>query len=126
MTDTDDELVKLAAVRRVATRAGAIRFNRAIGQIIGADAAKDNTIERSATLTKLLSLYSRMRAAKLYGQEEQYKRAAFEMADAIDNYAKKSPGGADRIRKVVEKLSFADEEEQRRKALAKKNSTTEK
>ncbi len=118
MTDSD-EFLKLAAVRRVATRAGALKFNRAIGQIIGADSAQDNSIERSATLTRLLSLYNRMRAAKLYGQEDQFKRASAEMADAIDKYSQKSPGGADRIRKVVEKLSFADEEAQRREAQKK-------
>ncbi len=121
------EIVELAgpgALRRVATRAGALRFNKAIGQIIGSDAAQDSSIERSATLTKLLSLYSRMRAAKLYGQEDQFKRAASEMADAIDDYAKKAPGGADRIRNIVKKLSFADEEAQRREALKKKTSTS--
>lgn len=121
---SNDEIIRLAAVRRVKTRAGALRFNKAIGQIIGADSAKDPSIERAATLQKLLSLYSRMRAAKLYGQEEDFKRAQAEMADAIQNYSKKSPGGADRLRKVVEKLSFADEEARRREALAKRNKSS--
>lgn len=116
-----EDIVKLAAVRRVATRAGALKFNKAIGQIIGSESATDTSAERSATLTRLLSLYNRMRAAKLYGQEDQFKRASAEMADAIDNYSKKSPEGADRIREIVKKLSFADEEALRRKAISKKS-----
>lgn len=120
MSDDVLRLARLGAVRRVATRAGALRFNKAIGQIIGADAAQDSSIERSATLTRLLTLYNRMRAAKLYGQEDQFKRASAEMADAIDNYAKKAPGGADRIRDIVAKLSFSDELAERRKAISSK------
>ena len=116
-----DEIVKLAALRRVATRAGALRFNKAVGQIIGQDVANDNTINRSITLQRLLSLYNRMRAAKLYGQDAEFKAASAEMADAIENYGKKSPSGAKRLRDVVEKLSFADEENARRDALKKKN-----
>lgn len=119
----DDQILRLAALRRVATRAGALRFNKAVGQIIGADAAQDSSIERSATLTRLLSLYNRMRAAKLYGQDAQFKAAAAEMADAVDNYSKKSPSGADRIRDIVEKLSFAEEEAVRKKAIDAKNKT---
>lgn len=121
MTDEVLNLAAISAVRRVATRAGALKFNKAIGQIIGSESATDNSAERSATLQRLLSLYNRMRAAKLYGQEDQFKRASAEMADAIDDYSKKSPGGADKIRSVVEKLSFADEESQRRQAIAAKS-----
>ena len=116
-----DEIVRLAALRRVATKAGALRFNKAVGQIIGRDVANDNTINRSITLQRLLSLYNRMRAAKLYGQDEEFKRASAEMADAIENYSKKSPNGAKRLRDVVEKLSFAEEEAARREAIEKRN-----
>lgn len=122
----DEDILRLAALRRVATRAGAVRFNTAIGQIIGGDAARDNTIQRSATLTRLLSLYSRMRAAKLYGQEDQFNQASADMADAILKYSQKSPGGADRIRSVVEKLSFSDEENARKKAIEAKNKASSK
>jgi hypothetical protein len=118
---SNEDFVRLAAVRRVATRAGAVRFNAAIGSIIGADVSNDTTIERSATLTRLLSLYNQMRAAKLYGQVDQFKAASAAMADAIDKYSQKSPGGADKIREVVKKLTFSDEENQRKKALEAKN-----
>lgn len=121
---SDDKIIKLAAQRRVATRAGALRFNKSIGAIIGADVAKDNKIDRSATLQRLLSLYNRMRAAKLYGQEEDFKKASAEMADAIDSYSQRAPGGADKIRDIVKKLTFSDEEAKRRKAIDAKNKKT--
>ena len=121
---SDDQIVKLAALRRVATRAGALKFNAAIGSIIGSDIKSTNTAERSATLTRLLSLYNQMRAAKLYGQEDKFKAASAAMADAITKYGQKSPGGADRIRDIVKKLSFADEEAQRVKAVQKKAANT--
>jgi hypothetical protein len=117
------EILRLAAVRRVATRAGALRFNAAIGSIIGSDVANTTTAQRSATLQRLLSLYNQMRAAKLYGQEDQFKAASAAMADAITKYAQQSPGGADKIRDVVKKLSFADEEAQRKKALQKRDAS---
>lgn len=117
---TDDTVLRLAAVRRVKTKAGALRFNKAIGQIIGQDAARDNSIERRSTLTKLLSIYNRMRAAKLYGQEEEFKRASAEMADAVDNYGKKSPQGAKRIRDVVAKLTFEEEAKKREDAVKRR------
>ena len=108
MTDNTLELARAGAVRRVATRAGSLKFNKQIGQVIGADAAKDNTIDRSATLTKLLSIYNRMRAAKMYGLEDQFQQAEADMRDAIHNYSLQSPAGADRIRNIVQKLSFDD------------------
>lgn len=113
-------LSKASAVRRVATKAGALKFNKAIGQIIGQDASKDSSISRSATLTRLLSLYNQMRAAKLYGQDAKFERAKMEMADAIASYSKKSPNGAKRIRDVVDKLTFAEEEKARAKAAEKR------
>lgn len=114
-------VLRLAAVRRVATRAGALRFNKAIGQIIGQDSARDSTINRSITLTRLLSIYNRMRAAKLYGQEADFKRAQSDMADAIQDYSKKSPQGAKRIRDVVEKLTFEEEQKRREEALKRRS-----
>lgn len=117
---TEESTLALSAVRRVKTKAGALRFNKAIGQIIGQDAARDSSIERSATLTKMLSLYNRMRAAKLYGQENDFKRASAEMADAIENYGKKSPQGAKRIREVVAKLTFEEEAKRREDAVKRK------
>lgn len=117
------EILQLAAVRRVATRAGALRFNRAIGQIISSDSATNSDTDRSATLTRLLSLYNRMRAAKLYGQDDAFKAASAEMADAIDKYSQRSPRGADRIRDVVAKLTFSEEEAARRAAMSAKQKT---
>ncbi len=111
-----DTTLELSAVRRVATRAGALRFNKAVGQIIGSEASDDSTAERSATLTKLLSIYNRMRAAKMYGQEDAFKRASAEMADAIGDYSKKHPGGADRLRNVVKSLTFNEEAKEQIKA----------
>ena len=118
---TDEQILRLAALRRVKTAAGAMRFNAAIGQIIGGDASQDSSINRSATLQRLLSLYNQMRAAKLYGQEDKFMRAKHEMNDAVTKYSQKSPGGADRIRDIVAKLSFADEEAERKKAIEAKN-----
>jgi hypothetical protein len=118
---SDDQILKLAALRRVATRAGALRFNAAIGTIIGSDTEHDTSAERSATLQRLLSLYNQMRAAKLYGQEDKFKAAQAAMNDAISKLSQKSPGAADKIRDVVKKLSFADEEAQRKAALEAKN-----
>ena len=119
MTDNDEQHVKLAALRRVRTAAGALKFNRAIGQVINEDVKDDSSISRSVTLTRLLSIYNRMRAAKLYGQEADFRVASRDMAEAINDYAQKAPGGAKRLRDIVEKLSFADEEARRRSAIAK-------
>jgi hypothetical protein len=116
-----EDILKLAALRRVATRAGAVRFNAAIGTVIGQETQASTSAERSATLQRLLSLYNQMRAAKLYGQEDKFKAAQSAMADAINNYSKRSPGGADKIRDIVKKLSFADEEAQRKEAISAKN-----
>lgn len=110
------DVLKLSAVRRVATRAGALRFNKAVGQIIGSEGADESTAERSATLTRILSLYNRMRAAKMYGQDDAFNRASAEMADAVDNYSKKHPGGADRLRGVINKLTFNEESKEFAKA----------
>lgn len=126
MTDDIIELARASSLRRVATRAGALKFNKQIGQIIGGDAARDPSIERSATLTKLLSLYNRMRAAKLYGLEDQFQAASAEMDDAIHDYSTKSPGGADRIRKIVQKLSFDDEASKLRAKAAQSAGTAKK
>jgi hypothetical protein len=98
-----------------------VRFNAAIGTVIGQETQASTSAERSATLQRLLSLYNQMRAAKLYGQEDKFKAAQSAMADAINNYSKRSPGGADKIRDIVKKLSFADEEAQRKEAISAKN-----
>lgn len=125
---SDPNTLELAAIRRVATRAGALRFNRAIGTIIGSEGTDDTTPERSATLTRLLSLYNRMRAAKLYGNDAAFKSASAEMADAINNYSKKHPGAADRLRDVIQKLTFTEEETAARTAASArtKNETNAK
>lgn len=122
-----DNIVALAGLsslpRRVQTAAGAIRFNKAIGQIINEDVKSTSEADRAATLSRLLTLYNRMRAAKLYGQEEMFKTASAEMSDAVENYGNRFPGSADKIRDIVKNLSFADEKEKRANALKKKNTT---
>lgn len=118
---TDETILRLAAVRRVATRAGAIRFNAQIGSIIGAHVGTTTDTQRSATLARLLSLYNQMRAAKLYGQDDQFERAKAEMNAAITAYSQESPQGADKIRAVVQKLTFSDEAAQRKASIAKAN-----
>lgn len=123
---TDDTILRLAAVRRVATRAGALRFNKQIGTIIGADVAANDNIDRAATLARLLSLYNQMRAAKLYGQDQQFQMASQAMADAITKYSQQSPGGADKIRSIVKKLTFTEEEKAHSLAANKAKKTSAK